>query len=117
MNSIPMKSPCSTSLVLARQLHLDTRKPTNEQVENRPENNKEETSCKTTKTSTKILTEQTPVVDEIYTKELSLFNVCLVSAGQVQRLDIQRATNERMQNNRKTRNKLPNHKNKWTKQF
>ena len=34
-----------------------------------------------------------PVIDEIHTKEFSLFNVYLVSTGQVQGLDTSRATN------------------------
>ena len=65
------------------------------------------------------MSEQTPVVDEIHTKEFSLFNVYLVSVGQVQRLDTHGATNEQMKNgpqsDRETRNKLHNHKNKYKK--
>ena len=61
------------------------------------------------------MSEQTAVLDEIHTKEFSLFNVYLVSAGQVQRLDTRGATNEPMQNgpqsDRETRIKLHNHKN------
>ena len=47
-------------------------------------------------------------LNKIQLKEFSLFNVYLVSAGQVQGLDTHRATNEQEQkwpqNNRKTKN-------------
>ena len=85
MKSTPRNWACTTS--------FDSHRATNEQVQKRAQKyRKTANKLQNHKTSRKHFKEQIPILYEIHTKEFSLFNVFLVSAGQVEGLDIRRAT-------------------------
>ena len=73
---------------------LDTRRDTNEQVQNRLQNNrKTREKLQNHKKKSQHFQEQISIHDEIHTEEFSLFNFSLNATGQVQVLDSRKATN------------------------